>query len=145
MSCVLTDLRASLDQWCQSYVTAFSAYDAPAIAAHWRFPALIVQASRNVVFKSSDHFNANTEALLGFYKKHDVAKGERALVDSLSLSRDTASITVADRMVTPSGATIVEWQAAYTLQSLDGDWKAIMAVADGEVNAWAARGTPLGS
>ncbi len=141
----MTDLRHELSLWCQSYVTAFSAYDAPAISAHWRFPALIVQGERVLTFKSSEHFNMNTDALLGFYKTQNVASAKRTLLDCLSMGPDTASMTVADRMLTPEGIVIVEWKAAYVLSRLSDGWKAVMAVADGEVNAWAARGTPLGS
>ena len=51
---------------------------------------------------------------------------------------------VADRMLDATGAVIAEWQASYVLQRVAGTWKAVMAVADGEVDAWTARGTPLG-
>ena len=39
------------------------------------------------------------------------------------------------------GVEIAGWQAAYVLQRVSGDWRAVMAVADGETEAWAARGT----
>ena len=51
---------------------------------------------------------------------------------------------VSDAMFTEDGTEIAYWQAAYVLQRVDGVWKAVMAVADGETEAWAARGTPLG-
>ena len=53
-------------------------------------------------------------------------------------------MTVEDAMLDPSGDVIATWQASYVMQKHAGDWKAIMAVADGEVRAWADRGTPLG-
>jgi len=51
---------------------------------------------------------------------------------------------VSDVMSTANGDEIASWQAAYVLQRVNGAWKAVMAVADGETDAWAARGTPLG-
>lgn len=144
MSSALSELREQLEAWCQSYVAAFSAYDPDAIAAHWSFPALTTQAGRSFAFKSAEHFAKNTGLLLGFYSGQDVAKVERSVVDCQLLHRDAVSMTVADKMFTPDGGAIVSWQAAYVLQRIDGEWKAVMAVADGETEAWAARGTPLG-
>lgn len=140
----MTDLRSELEAWCQSYVAAFSGYDAEAIAGHWTFPALTTQAGRSFSFKSEEHFAKNTGHLLGFYRNQNVAKVERAVIDCQLLHTDAVSMTVSDAMFTPDGDEIANWQAAYVLQRIDGAWKAVMAVADGETEAWAARGTPLG-
>jgi len=144
MSYVLTELRETLDAWCQSYVEAFCAYDAPAIAAHWTFPALTTAAGRSFSFKSSEHFAGNTDRLLDFYRKQDVAKVERSIVACGHLAPGIAHMIVQDKMLSGQGEAIAEWEAAYVLQSIDGKWKAVMAVADVEMAAWAARGTPLG-
>lgn len=144
MSCRLTDPRSELEAWCQSYVKAFSAYDAVAIAEHWAFPALTTQAGRSFAFKSADHFVSNTGLLLGFYKQQNVDRAVRKLVDLVILSDTGIAMTVEDEMLDSSGAVITTWQAFYVMQKRGGDWKAIMAVADGEVSAWADRGTPLG-
>jgi len=138
-------LASELDAWCQSYVTAFSAYDAVGIESHWTFPALIIQGERSLVFKSSDHFTKNTEALLGFYKREGVARADRKLISCMRMGEATAAMTVEDNMLDDAGGEIVSWQAAYVLQQIGGKWRAVSAVADGESAAWAARGTPLGS
>ena len=138
-------LDKELSAWCTSYVTAFSAYDADGIGAHWAFPALIIIGNRRISFKSADHFLANTEMLLGFYKRQGVAKAERQLISSMPMTDEVAAMVVKDRMVDARGAGIVTWQAAYMLQKSGGDWRAVSAVADGETDAWNARGTPLGS
>ncbi len=140
MSALDTELAA----WCASYVGVFSDYDAPAISQHWAFPNVVVQAGRRFSFKQAEDFTANTEKLLSFYRAQGVAKAERALLGHMAMAEDIASIEVEDRMVDASGALIAGWKAAYVLQRIDGDWRAIMAVADGETAAWAARGTPLG-
>ena len=116
----MTDLRDELEAWCQSYVTAFSAYDAPAISSHWTFPSVIAQSGRSISFKSAEHFDQNTSSLLGFYKSQDVDNAVRTVVDFLPMNDETVAMTVA------------------------GKWRAVMALADGEVSAWANRGTPLG-
>ena len=140
----MTDLRLELAAWCQSYVDALNAADADAISAHWTFPALTTQAGQSYTFKSADHFTKNTRILLGFYQAQSVDRVERALVDCQRLHRDTAAMTVSDIMYTADGVEIAHWQAAYVLQRVGGHWKAVMAVADGETEAWATRGTPLG-
>ena len=140
----MADFRAELEAWCLSYVTAFSGYDAAGIAAHWTFPALIVSSGRSLTFKSAEHFNKNTGALLEFYRVHRVDKAVRKVVDVMPMNSETAAMTVADQMLDPEGHVIVGWQAAYVLQRINDDWRAVMALADGEVDAWAARGTPLG-
>jgi|OrbTmetagenome_3_1107373.scaffolds.fasta_scaffold02787_3 hypothetical protein len=144
MSSALSDLHTQLAAWCQSYVAAFNARDADAIAAHWSFPALTTQAGRSFAFKSSEHFSKNTEILLGFYQAQSVDRVERELVGCHVMHRDAAAITVSDVMYTAAGETVASWNAAYVLQRVDGAWRAVMAVADGETEAWAARGTPLG-
>ncbi|MEO1552499.1 MAG: hypothetical protein AAFR82_01095 [Pseudomonadota bacterium] len=141
---IIMSLEAELDAWCQSYVSAFDAYNAARISAHWTFPALTTQAGRSFVFKSEAHFTSNTGRLLEFYRAQSVARVDRKLVECNLLHRGAASMIVADAMYTQSGDQIAHWQAAYVLQRVEGAWKAVMAVADGETEAWAARGTPLG-
>ena len=144
MTLILDDVRKELDAWCQSYVTAFAAYDAEAIAAHWTFPALTTQTGRSFAFKSAEHFASNTDKLLGFYKRQRVHKAVRRVLEILPMSDDAVAMTVQDEMRDPEDALIVSWTAAYVMQRVDGAWKAVSAVADGEVTAWAENGTPLG-
>ena len=139
----MADLRADLEAWCRSYVTAFESYNPEAIASHWTFPALTTQASRSFTFKSAEHFAKNTGLLLGFYKAQNVVSVERRVINLLQMSAGAVSMTVQDRMLDTDGLEIAAWQAAYVLQRVDGAWKAVAAIADGEVDAWAARGTPL--
>ncbi|MEM7328806.1 MAG: hypothetical protein AAF437_08715 [Pseudomonadota bacterium] len=137
-------LRSEVEEWCQSYVSAFADYDAAGISAHWTYPALTTQAGRSFVFRSREHFTKNTVRLLAFYRGQSVVQVARTVIDVQSMHTDAVSMTVLDRMYTDSGEEIVRWQAAYVLQRVDGEWKAVMAVADGETEAWMARGTPLG-
>jgi len=136
-------LASQLDAWCQSYVAAFSAYDVTAISAHWAFPAMILVDGGPVALDSRARFDRNTEKLCGFYRQQGVASAERTLIGHMSMGEASAAIRVADRMVDNSGAEIVAWQAAYTLLRTPVGWRACLADAGGELQAWAARGTPL--
>ncbi|MEO1323356.1 MAG: hypothetical protein AAFV59_10155 [Pseudomonadota bacterium] len=139
----MIELRSELEDWCASYVRAFCDYDADAIAAHWTFPALTTQAGRSFSFASREHFSKNTDKLLGFYQRQGVSDVTRSVIACHALHPDVASMTVSDVMRSQSREEIVSWTAAYVLQRTGGIWKAVMAVADGETQAWAARGTPL--
>ncbi|MEO0608648.1 MAG: hypothetical protein AAFY82_10485 [Pseudomonadota bacterium] len=140
----MSDLETELTAWCASYLEAIHAWDAAAVAAHWTYPALTTQAGQSFTFKSVDHFTKNTERLLSFYQSQTVARVTRQLVSAQALHDQAAIITTSDAMFTADEARIAGWQAAYVLQRIDGDWKAVMGVADGESEAWAALGTRLG-
>ena len=141
----LEGLETTLSDWCKSYVGAFSAYDAEGISAHWAFPALIMHEGARMVFESAEHFTKNTAKLLSFYKRQGVARAERALISFLPMWEGAASMRVHDVMLNVDSEPITEWEAAYMLQKIDGAWRAVCAVSDGEAAAWRARGTPLGS
>ena len=141
----VNDLEAELTHWCQSYVTAFSAYDAVAIAEHWAFPSLIIHEGGRAVFKTAEHFSKNTAMLLSFYERQGVARAERTLLSLQELGAGAVSMRVWDVMLDSASETITQWEAAYLLQRIDGNWRAVCAAADGEAAAWRSRGTPLGS
>ena len=145
MSQTADNIRSELSDWCQSYVDAFNANDAGRISAHWVFPALIYNEDRRIVFGSNEHFSKNTVKLLSFYQRQGVERVQRRLESHFDLGASVVSIRVHDVMFSTASDLIVEWDAAYVLQSIDGDWRAVSAVADGELAAWRNRGTPLGS
>ena len=137
-------LRAELEDWCAGYIDAFMVFDGAKIAEFWAFPATVSQSGRIFLFKDETAFAGNTQKLCGFYQREGVVKAERTVLEVLALGPDTASMRVADVMYDRTGEALAQWEAGYTLQRLDGGWKAVFAVADGETENWAARGTPLG-
>ena len=139
-----SELSKDLSGWCQSYVAAFSGYDASGIIAHWAFPALILNEGARIVFKSADQFLRNTDMLLSFYERQGIARAERRLLACFEMSASAASMRVHDVMLDRESSVIAEWEASYLLQRIDGAWKAVFAVADGEAAVWKALGTPLG-
>jgi len=138
-------LIEELSDWCGSYVRAFEAFDVPSIGAHWAFPAVILSGDHQVVLKDAGQFDANTKALVEFYRRQDVASVKRSVTGVFWLRDGTAAMTVEDRMFTSDQTALVEWQSAYVLRQQNGNWRAIFADANGEVQAWEKRGTPLGS
>lgn len=141
----MTQHEDEIALWCQSYVEAFSAFDAKAIAAHWDYPASVLQAGRLFSFPDQESFAKNVNKLCGFYRRQNVVSAVRTLSEFFVLSGGVVSIRVEDQMLSVTGRKIISWPAAYTLRKTKDGWRAIFAVADGETQAWAALGTPLGS
>ncbi len=144
MSAPVAALQAELEAWCAHYIDAFCAFDAEAIAAAWAFPATVSQNGRMFLFSDQAAFARNTEKLYGFYQRQGLVRAERRVLEVLSLGPETAAMRVTDVMFDSAGAVLAQWEAGYTLQRVERDWRAVFAVADGETESWAARGTPLG-
>lgn len=139
------DLKTELEAWCASYVTAFETFDAEMIGAHWAFPAMVVSNHRQLVMADADTFNRNTGHLIAFYERQNARKVVREVLFASPMLAESAMMRVKDTISTPAGEPITEWVSAYVLRKTDAGWKAIFADATGEADAWAARGTPLGS
>lgn len=138
-------LKTELEAWCASYVTAFEAFDVEAIGQHWAFPAMVVSNRHQLVMADSDAFNRNTGKLTSFYERQNARKVRRQVLQANVMLAESAMMRVKDTISTPAGDPITEWVSAYVLRKTDAGWKAIFADATGEADAWAARGTPLGS
>ena len=136
----LTEAQSHFD----AYARAFAANDVERIADMWSFPCLISQQTGDFLFRDRASFVKNTTGLQGFYDRQGVnAAGAR--VDAVRTPHP--GITEVDVHYTlgkSPAEQIVDWQTTYVLrQDADGQWRARFAIADGEVTAWAARGTPM--
>ena len=138
-------LQTELEAWCASYVSAFEAFDVDAIGMHWAFPATLVSGGRTIAIKDANTFNRNTQMLTGFYERQNARCVTREIVEVMAMGNDTAAMRVRDQMSTPEGDALASWVSAYVLQKTRNGWRAIFADAQGELDAWDARGTPLGS
>ena len=139
------ELHGELQAWCASYIAAFESSDISATGEHWAFPAMIITGDRQIILKDADAFNKNTAGLTAFYERQKVQRITRTVLSCKFLGEDTASMRVHDVMSSGCGEQIVDWVAAYALRRTEGGWRAIFADASGEIDAWQARGTPLGS
>lgn len=139
------DLHGEIQAWCDSYIAAFEVSDIFATGEHWAFPAMIMAGDNQVIMKDAVAFNKNTSGLTAFYERQKVQSIKRTVLSCQLLGDDTASMRVHDVMSSGDGEKIVEWVSAYVLRRTDRGWRAIFADASGEIDAWQARGTPLGS
>lgn len=127
-----------------AYVAAFNRRDAEAVAALWAFPATIVARGRSACF-DQEAFRSNTEALCAFYERREVAAAHKWVIGAEALFPGLWLVRTADRMTDEAGAEIVRWEHVYLIAETEAGPRALVAMADGEVEAWEARGTPLGS
>jgi len=126
------------------YTDAFMRHDSDALVAAWSFPAAIAGPRGNAMFDAAA-FRRNVEGLFGFYDRQGVAS-VTATVAALTLLGDDVALSQTDyAMLDKGGARIAGWQTPYLLRETANELKAFAAVADSEVAAWAARGTPMGS
>ena len=135
--------HAALDAFYASYAEAFSAFDADAVSAHWDMPALLVSAKRTVTL-DVEAFRANTNGLFAFYRRQGVARATAQVLATDAPFPDLATVRVLYTMLDADGATIVAFESVYMLRHGAAGWRATVGVPDGEIAAWAARGTPLG-
>jgi hypothetical protein len=126
------------------YAGTFSRGEVDAVCALWVYPAFFAARGKSAALDEAA-FRANTEAILAFYRAQGMARAGKRLLsaeapfDGLWLAR------TADRLVDAEGRTIAQWEHAYLLSRTDSGLRAVAAMPDGELDAWEARGTPLGS
>jgi len=129
-----------------AYAAAFSARDMDAIADAWSYPCLISQSTGAFAFANRDSFHKNVSSLDGFYVRQGVAKASGTVRQVAEPHDGVAIVEIDYELSDVNGARIIAWPTTYTLRrNKTGAWKACFAIADGEVAAWAARGTPLGA
>jgi|APFEC2959095136_1045048.scaffolds.fasta_scaffold00440_5 hypothetical protein len=125
------------------YTAAFTRHDSDALVAAWSFPATIAGPRGNAVFDAAA-FRRNVEALFGFYDRQGVVKAT-ATVAAMTVLGDDVVLSQTDyAMLDRDGALIAGWQTPYMLRANASGLRAFAAVADSEIAAWAARGTPMG-
>lgn len=135
---------AAVSDFYARYTSAFMQHDSDALVAAWAFPAVIAGPKGNMAF-DAPAFRRNVEALFGFYDRQGVAS-VTADIAALTVLGDDVVLSQTDyAMLDKDGALIAGWQTPYMLRNTADGLRAFAAVADSEVAAWAARGTPMGS
>ncbi len=137
--------RKSVEDFFAAYAAAFSRLDVDGIVALWSLPALITTAERSGCFADREAFRRNTEALCAFYRAQGLSRAKKTVVRIHPLGDGVAAVTTRDEVFDARGRRIARWQHAYLIRKTAEGLRSIAAVADGEMRAWNARGTPLGS
>jgi len=135
-------VQKEIEAFFADYVDAFARWDVDAVCALWAPVSLFVMPHANAAMDAAA-FRDNGVKLLDFYRRQGVARPEGRLLSCAELFPGVAEARMAYRLFDAAGAEIVAWEHVYMLRKAD-HWRAVLAVADGEIAAWAARGTPLG-
>lgn len=127
------------------YTSAFSRCDVNKISELWTFPAFITGESRSAVFDNAQSFEKNTTALCDFYKRQGMKRAHKTVLSAQALYPGVVLARTKDELFDEADELITQWEHTYLLRNTDDGWRALAAVADDEMQAWASRGTPLSS
>ena len=133
----------SIEDFFEKYAAAFSQGDVEKISGLWKLPAFISARDQSAYLTDAQAFRKNTEALIAFYAEQGLARARKTVVSIDELCEDLAVVTTWDECFDASDHIITQWRHAYLVRETSAGIRAIAAVADSELNAWSARGTPL--
>ena len=137
--------RESLDEFFTHYADAFSRVDVEGIGRVWKLPAFITTRDRSSCLADPEAFRRNTEAACAFYRRQGVARAKKRVLEIKLVGEGVAVVTTLDELFDGAGEQIARWEHAYLVRETADGLRAVAAVADNEVKAWKARGTPLGN
>ena len=72
-------------------------------------------------------------------------RAEKNLLTVNALYPGIVIVRTEDTLFDKDDVLITSWEHVYLLRQTGARWRAIAAIADGEIEAWEKRGTPLGS
>jgi ketosteroid isomerase-like protein len=127
-----------------AYADAFMRQDIDALTASWAYPALI-SGPAGALACDEALFRRNLTAMFGFYNRQGVAKTTAKVTAVRPLAETVVLAEIDYAMATADDTRLVRFDTAYMLRASGGELMKVAAISDGEVAAWAARGTPLGS
>ena len=127
----------------RTYADAFARFDAEAIVAHWAFPAFSCARGHRAAMEE-DAFRANLDALIAFYRRQGVADVKATVRRVQTLFAGLDLVTVRYCLADATGQPVAEWEHLYLVSDTGEGRRLVAAFSDGELDAWQARGTPLG-
>ena len=114
------------------------------MSRHWAFPAYFCARGKRAAL-AEDEFRANSASLCDFYRARGVASIGTEVTGVQAISESVAMVTTHFRLDDATGARIAEWDHIYLLSATESGLRLVAGLPDAELDAWAARGTPLGS
>lgn len=137
-------MEQQLIEMFDQYANTFADWKTEEISKHWCIPATISLGDQVTTFATREDFHSNTDVLCEFYRAQGVEHAEAHLLCSTMLLPSAAQASVRYIVTGPEKVAICEWTHYYVVRRIGNDWRIAFAIADDEVSAWAARGTPLG-
>ena len=135
--------RREIDSLFHSYARAFAQFDAAPVVAHWAFPAFFCARGKRAAL-DEDGFRVNVEAVIAFYRAQGAAEVQASVVRVQPLFEGLELVAVHYRLADATGNAVADWEHLYLASQTEAGRRLVAAFADGELDAWEARGTPLG-
>jgi hypothetical protein len=138
-------LVAELGDLWRQYGSAFQTGDVDALLPVFAEPCVVQTRDFVAVYNKREDISANNNALLAFYRTQGVAKVDLQITEVDPLHRHFVMMQVRYQLLNAAGQEVVKFSTIYNFKHEGTRWLIHQIIAQDEVDAWAARGTPLGS
>lgn len=125
------------------YIEAFTRNDPDALSAMWDTVGLFPSPTGNFAMERQA-FRDHCATLMEFYRQQGVIRPEGELLSATLVFPNVAQARMAYRMFGHRDMLITEWEHVYILRRTDR-WRVSLTIADGEMAAWAAKGSLIRS
>jgi hypothetical protein len=139
----MENLVAELGELWKQYETALQTGDMDALLPVFAEPCVVQTRNFVAVFETRADMAQNNNALLAFYRSHGVSKVDLQISEVDPLHRHFVQMQVSYRLLDVDGGEIVAFTSIYNLKHEGERWLIHQVISQHEVDAWAARGTPL--
>jgi hypothetical protein len=136
-------LVAELGNLWRQYGAALQSGDITALLPVFAEPCVVQTRNFVAVFDTRADMAVNNEALVAFYRQQGVSKVDLQINEVDPLHRHFVQMQVRYRLLDVDGAEIVRFTSIYSLKHEGERWLIHQVISQDEVDAWAARGTPL--
>jgi hypothetical protein len=139
----MESLVAELGDLWRQYGSAFQTGDVDALLPVFAEPCVVQARDFVAVYNRREDISANNNALLAFYRLQGVTKVDLQIAEVDPLHRHFVHMQVRYRLLDRDGDEVVHFTTIYSLKHEGTRWLIHQIIAQDEVDAWAARGTPL--
>jgi hypothetical protein len=139
----MEQLVAELGDLWRQYGSAFQTGDMDALLPVFAEPCVVQTRNFVAVFETRADMAQNNNALLAFYRRHGVVKVDLQIKEVDPLHRHFVQMQVRYRLLDADDVEIVKFTSIYSLKHEGERWLIHQVISQDEVDAWAARGTPL--
>ncbi len=136
-------LVAELGDLWRQYGSAFQTGDVDALLPVFAEPCIVQTRNFVGVYAKREDISANNNALLAFYRMQGVTKVDLQITEVDPLHRHFVQMQVRYRLLNSNGEEIICFTTIYSLKHEGERWLIHQIIAQDEMEAWAARGTPL--